>query len=442
MKRIDFNEENGREFRLCWEILVWNCAQRRDLQPVLHSRFVCPGVWCAGLAERACAAACIKSGNDPCAAFDRQYRTAFQYSSRYSALCNPTCAANFLRAGRVKSCKFVAGMVELAFTSYHAEIFPKDGEAWMEFRHLPGYDKKYFRQMVGLELRGFMISWDDPFYPDEVYKPPEGKKWKRIGSYEEDDDEDESVSSDSFTVECVADNLSQSVFHGGVSTERDSLDEQSNDSSHVDSFEDEWMKKDVVLFVATNGQQFPLVRCHDGSLNHYDCIQAVWSCTPKLDEKKQKTIESDAVCTSFIIIVGLPCSGKSALSEHFHGWHLFDDDQVADPFDDVVTRAIQLKLVCVVSQNFCEIEYFLRFLRAIPLSVMPSVDVVCFANQPGRCYLNAENRFPEDAGLQTTVKQRITYLSSVYWPRDPRYGLNWEFCEVKTDAANERRLAV
>ena len=68
-----------------------------------------------------------------------------------------------------------------------------------------------------------------------------------------------------------------------------------------------------------------------------------------------------------IIIIGLPCSGKTELSKTFIGYHIFDDFISTFYNDKVISYIMKNRKICLNDPRLCIYDTFIKYMNKISL---------------------------------------------------------------------------
>jgi GTPase SAR1 family protein len=109
-----------------------------------------------------------------------------------------------------------------------------------------------------------------------------------------------------------------------------------------------------------------------------------------------------------IIIIGLPCSGKTTFLNTLKSYEIYDDF-ISDIHDGKLLTAIEdrTKKICVADPRLCKFEIFERYIRTFTSD--HNILLLLFENNPVKCINNLQNRT-----THTNVTKEINYLSSIY----------------------------
>lgn len=109
-----------------------------------------------------------------------------------------------------------------------------------------------------------------------------------------------------------------------------------------------------------------------------------------------------------IIIIGLPCSGKTTLLKTLKSYEIYDDF-ISTICDGSLLTAIEdkTKKICVADPRLCKFEIFERYIRTF--TSHHNVLLVLFENNPVKCLNNLNTRTSA-----RNVTNEINYFSSIY----------------------------
>lgn len=117
-----------------------------------------------------------------------------------------------------------------------------------------------------------------------------------------------------------------------------------------------------------------------------------------------------------IIVIGLPCSGKTGLSEilKIHGYFTFDDF-INDFYNGKALTAIESGIksghrVCLIDPRLCILSIFCRYITEIEKLVSREhIQLVLFENDPEACLNNYSHGSNKKRGIDMTIKQYSTH---------------------------------
>lgn len=109
-----------------------------------------------------------------------------------------------------------------------------------------------------------------------------------------------------------------------------------------------------------------------------------------------------------IIIIGLPCSGKTTFLKTLKNYEIYDDF-ISRIFDGSLLTAIEdrTKKICVADPRLCKFEIFERYIRIF--TSQHDVLLLLFENNPVKCLSNLNTRT-----TPRNVTTEINYFSSLY----------------------------
>jgi len=107
-----------------------------------------------------------------------------------------------------------------------------------------------------------------------------------------------------------------------------------------------------------------------------------------------------------IIIIGLPCSGKSHLCDKYkkEGYKIYDDF-ISHFYNGNLIQDLNNKIkVCVADPRLCNFETFTKFIK-----YFESSKIILYENNPKQCLQNLKNR-----ERKIGITKSIHILSNVY----------------------------
>ena len=109
-----------------------------------------------------------------------------------------------------------------------------------------------------------------------------------------------------------------------------------------------------------------------------------------------------------IIIIGLPCSGKTTFLKTLKSYEIYDDF-ISTICDGSLLTAIEdtSKKICVADPRLCKFEIFERYIRTF--TSHHNVLLLLFENNPVKCLSNLETRT-----TARNLTKEINYFSSIY----------------------------
>ena len=116
-----------------------------------------------------------------------------------------------------------------------------------------------------------------------------------------------------------------------------------------------------------------------------------------------------------IIIIGLPCSGKTTLSQKYasHGYHLFDDFITSFCDNNVVKMLEQQKKVCLNDPRLCNVNVFNKYMYIFEQYVNKDNILLILMNRSvEQCLQNNIDRLIKNSNKN--VEYDIHKLSKIY----------------------------
>ena len=107
-----------------------------------------------------------------------------------------------------------------------------------------------------------------------------------------------------------------------------------------------------------------------------------------------------------IIIIGLPCSGKSHLCDNFEkeGYKIYDDF-ISHFYNGNLIKDLENKInICVADPRLCDFKIFEKF-----ICYFKSPKLILYENNPEQCLQNLKNR-----ERKIGISKSIHILSNVY----------------------------
>lgn len=116
-----------------------------------------------------------------------------------------------------------------------------------------------------------------------------------------------------------------------------------------------------------------------------------------------------------IIIIGLPCSGKSILSNDYNSDYKIYDDFIFEYFNGKLINDIKNGIkVCINDPRLCNITIFNRYINDIIKFVSKDkIKLILYKNEKNKCIKNMNNRKDNKQ-----VDKMIEYLSNIYDPNN------------------------
>ena len=109
-----------------------------------------------------------------------------------------------------------------------------------------------------------------------------------------------------------------------------------------------------------------------------------------------------------IIIIGLPCSGKTTFLKTLKSYEVYDDF-ISTIYNGSLLSAIEdnTKKICISDPRLCKFEIFERYIKTFTSN--HNVLLLLFENNPVKCLSNLESRT-----TARNVTKEINYFSSIY----------------------------
>lgn len=112
-----------------------------------------------------------------------------------------------------------------------------------------------------------------------------------------------------------------------------------------------------------------------------------------------------------VIIIGLPCSGKTTLTQNEYNDYIIYDDFITNFFDGkLLNDIIDKKNVCINDPRLCNIKIFNRYINMfIEYLTKDDIKLILFENDKEKCIKNMEQRNDNRNVLNT-----INFYSDIY----------------------------
>lgn len=112
-----------------------------------------------------------------------------------------------------------------------------------------------------------------------------------------------------------------------------------------------------------------------------------------------------------IIIIGLPCSGKTTISNYYKSEYKIYDDFIFEYFNGKLINDISNGIkVCINDPRLCNINLFNRYIKDINKFVSKDrIKLILFKNDKNQCIKNMNNRKDN-----RQVEKMINHLSTTY----------------------------
>jgi GTPase SAR1 family protein len=137
-----------------------------------------------------------------------------------------------------------------------------------------------------------------------------------------------------------------------------------------------------------------------------------------------------------IIIIGLPCSGKTTFLKTLKSYEVYDDF-ISTIYDGELLSAVEYRSrkICIADPRLCNFETFERYIRTF--TSYHNVLLLLFENNPVKCINNLETRTSA-----RNVTSEINYFSSIYniykYKRYPHIVLDIKTARVKGHTRSPR----
>lgn len=109
-----------------------------------------------------------------------------------------------------------------------------------------------------------------------------------------------------------------------------------------------------------------------------------------------------------IILIGLPCSGKTTFLESLKTYEIYDDF-ISTIYDGKLFEAIEdpNKKICITDPRLCRYETFKKYIKVF--EDKHNILLILFENNPVKCLKNLETR-----KTAKNVTTEIEYFSKIY----------------------------
>jgi hypothetical protein len=117
-----------------------------------------------------------------------------------------------------------------------------------------------------------------------------------------------------------------------------------------------------------------------------------------------------------IIIVGLPCSGKTTLSTKFAKSHIIYDDFLQLYCNgNLIGDVSQGNFTCINDPRLCRFSVFLEIYNDLTQYInSQDIQIILFSNQKNHCTANALERYGTDELSIRKISNTIVHLSDMY----------------------------
>jgi GTPase SAR1 family protein len=107
-----------------------------------------------------------------------------------------------------------------------------------------------------------------------------------------------------------------------------------------------------------------------------------------------------------IIVIGLPCSGKTTFLNSLKGYEIFDDF-LSNMYDGMLLDALESKKnVCVADPRLCNFDTFKKHVNIF--ETYGKVLLILFENKLEKCLKNLKSRGGKD------ISKEIAYFHKLY----------------------------
>lgn len=125
-----------------------------------------------------------------------------------------------------------------------------------------------------------------------------------------------------------------------------------------------------------------------------------------------------------IIIIGLPCSGKSNLCDKFNlnGYDIFDDFIFTFYDGKLMSQLISGKKICLTDPRLCDYTLFQKYVTLFEKYIKrENIHIILFENDYVKCINNAKKRDDKRKQIENTIMKysKIYSISNyVNWNHD------------------------
>ena len=110
-----------------------------------------------------------------------------------------------------------------------------------------------------------------------------------------------------------------------------------------------------------------------------------------------------------IVLIGLPCSGKTTFLKNLKSYEIYDDF-ISTIYNGELFEALEdpnKKKICVADPRLCNYDTFKKYIKIFENK--HNVLLILFENNPVKCLKNLQTR-----DTQKNVTKEIKFLSEIY----------------------------